>query len=177
MALVRRLKQRRLDAMTATEHAWKALQHTNDLIKIADAKAAAMLAADGVLVGILVRALPAQQLWLTDWLHAGLLLISIGSVGASLLFALRVFVPRLDPGASQSILFFDNVARQYSKAGDFVPPYRTTLSDTAKLEESLAEQIWATSRVTQRKFRNVTPAIWLFGFALIIALLASVMKS
>ncbi|MEU5853129.1 Pycsar system effector family protein [Saccharopolyspora shandongensis] len=177
MALALRLKHRRLDAMTATEDAWKALQHTNDLIKIADTKAAAMLAADGVLVGILVRALPAQQLWLADWLHVGLLLISIGSVGASILFALGVFVPRLDDETSHSILFFNNIARQYPKAADFVPTYQTTLGDATRLEESLAEQIWATSRVTRRKFRNAAPAIWLFGFALITALLASVTKS
>lgn len=160
--------------MTATEDAWKALQHTNDLIKIADTKAATMLAAGGVLGGILLRALPAQQLWLADWLHVGLLLISIGSVSASILFALRVFVPRLRTEASRSILFFDNIARQYSKATDFVPTYRTTLGDAARLEESLAEQVWATSHIAQRKFRNVTPAIWLFGVALITALLAGV---
>ncbi len=162
--------------MTSGEDAWKALQHINDLIKVADTKAAAMLAAGGVLGGILLRTLPAQQRWLVEWLHVGLLLISIGSVSASILFALMVFVPRLRTDASRSILFFDNIASRYAKAADFVPVCRRTLGDTARLEASLAEQIWATSRIAQRKFRNVTPAIWLFGIALITALLAGLVK-
>jgi hypothetical protein len=162
--------------MTSSEDAWKALQHTNDLIKVADAKAAAILAASGVLGGVLLRALPEQQLWLAEWPHVGLLLISIGSVSASILFALRVFVPRLRTEASRSILFFDNIVRSYAKVTEFVPVYRATLGNTARLEASLAEQMWATSRIARRKFRSVTPAIWLFGIALIIALVAGLVK-
>ncbi|GAA0538994.1 hypothetical protein GCM10011581_06090 [Saccharopolyspora subtropica] len=162
--------------MTSSDDAWKAIQHTNDLIKVADTKAGAMLAASGVLGGMLVRALPAQNRWLVEWPHVGLLLLSTAAVSASILLSLRVFIPRLRTDTSRSLLYFDNVARRYARAADFVPVYRAALEDPQRLEAALAEQLWATSRIARRKFRSVALAIWLFGAALVIALAAGLAK-
>ncbi|MGW3468584.1 Pycsar system effector family protein [Saccharopolyspora sp. NPDC000995] len=156
--------------MVNIEDAWKALQQTTDLIKAADTKAGAVLAASGVLGGVLVRALPAPQDWTTRGLYTGSLLVSLGLVSVSILLALWVFVPRLNADESRSPLFFDNAASWYSTSNAFTSAYRDLLEDAERLQLSLCQQVWATSRVAQRKFRAVTPAIWTFGASLIVAL-------
>lgn len=163
--------------MTNSEDAWKALSQTNDLIKVADAKAGAMLAASGVLGGTLVRAVPAPLLWGESPWHVVLLLVSLALVAASILLALKVFVPRLRTGRSRSLLHFDNIARRYARAADFSPACRSLFEQDDRLHEALAEQLWATSRIARRKFRSVASAIWLFGLALIAALAAGLLAA
>lgn len=160
--------------MANTEDAWKAFQHTNELIKTADEKAGAVLAAGGVLGGVLVNALPAQPWWSGTWLSTALLLASIVLVSVSILLSLAVFVPRLRPRESISPLYFDNIARRYRTPDVFSERYTEVLDHEDQLQHALSEQIWVTSRIARRKFRAVAPAVWFFGAALITALLAGV---
>lgn len=87
-----------------------------------------------------------------------------------------VFIPRLRNDRSQGLLYFGNIARRYTDPAEFIPAYRELLSDGPRLEKALAEQVWATSHIARRKFRNVTPAVWLLGIALIAALGAGLLK-
>ncbi|MFC7343057.1 Pycsar system effector family protein [Saccharopolyspora griseoalba] len=162
--------------MTSSDEAWKALQQTHDLIKVADTKAAAIVTGNGVLGGVLIKALPAHGTWSAAWPHVTLMLSSIAAVSASILFALRVFVPRLRNAQPESLLYFGTIARRYPEPTKFIAAYRRLLDDGSKLEEALAEQVWTTSHIARQKFRNVTPALWLLGLALITALLAGLLK-
>ncbi|SFT36687.1 hypothetical protein SAMN04487904_101521 [Actinopolyspora lacussalsi subsp. righensis] len=162
----------RLEAMVNTEDAWKTLQQTTDLIKVADTKAAAVLAANGVLGGVLVRALSAPNDWAARWLYAVLLLVSLALATLSIVAALWVFTPRLNTGHSRSLLHFDNIARCSPASDGFALAYRDLLEDGEQLQLSLTQQVWATSRIARRKFRAVTPAIWSFGTSLLTALAA-----
>ncbi|GAB3672549.1 Pycsar system effector family protein [Saccharopolyspora tripterygii] len=162
--------------MAHSEDAWKALQQTHDLIKVADTKAAAIVTGNGVLGGVLLKALPPHSAWPTAWPHVVLLLGSIAALSASILCALLVFAPRLRNDRPESLLYFGTVARQYADPAEFVPAYRKLLSDGPRLEKALAEQVWTTSHIARRKFRKVTPAIWLLAIALITALGAGLLK-
>lgn len=176
MALAFRQNHRTLGGMTSSEEAWKALQQTHDLIKVADTKAAAIVTGNGVLGGVLIKALPAQSTWPAAWPHVVLMLSSIAALSVSIVFALRVFVPRLRNAQPPSLLYFGTIARTYPEAAEFISAYRLLLSDGSKLEEALAEQVWTTSHIARRKFQNVTPAIWFLGFALFTALVAGLFK-
>src|SRR5699024_6365627 len=153
-------------SMSSSEDAWKALTQTHDLIKVADTKAGAILAAAGVLGAAVVRALPAMSGWHQKPWHVGLLLVSMVLIAVSIVFALRVFVPRLRLGDSGSLLHFDNIARRYANAAEFSVAYRSLFEHDDRLHKALAEQLWATSRIARRKFRSVGPAVWIFGAAL-----------
>ncbi|SFS52041.1 Pycsar system effector family protein [Saccharopolyspora flava] len=176
MALAFPNNHRTLEDMAHSEDAWKILQQTHDLIKVADAKAAAIVTGNGVLGGVLLKVLPPHREWPAAWPHVTLLLIGVAAVGASILFALRVFIPRLSNDRPQSLLYFGTIARRFAEPSAFLPEYRKLLGDETKLEKALAEQVWTTSHIARRKFRNVTPAIWLLGFALICALGAGLLR-
>lgn len=161
-----------LNAVTTAEDAWKALAQANDWIKVADTKAGAVIAASGVLGGFLLRAVPAPGHWGQDPWKVGILLVALAVVGTSALMSLRVFTPRLRTGEAPSLLYFDHIARCYPRPEEFTGPYLAMLRQEERLQESLAEQLWATSVIARRKFRSVTYAIWLLGAGIALAVAA-----
>lgn len=163
--------------MTNSEDMWKALSQNNELIKGADTKAAAIVTAAGVLGGVLVRALSLPLPWSHAPLHTTLMLCSIVLVGVCILLALRVFVPRLRMGQSRSLLHFDNIVRWHTTADEFSAACRSLFERDERIHEALAEQLWATSCIARRKFRTVTPTIWVFGAALVMSLAAGATAS
>lgn len=158
--------------MVNIEDAWKTLQQNTDIIKVADAKAGAVLAADGVLGGVLMKVLPSSDGWAGKWLYVGLLLCGLGLVSLSAISAIGVFTPRLNTDHSRSLLYFANIARWYPTPESFASAYGELLEDGEQLQLSLTRQVWATSRIARRKFRAVAPALWTFGAAVLIALAA-----
>ncbi|WP_406635123.1 Pycsar system effector family protein [Amycolatopsis sp. WGS_07] len=152
--------------MTDTEDAWKTLLQTNDWIKVADAKAAATLAASGVLGSVLARSAPGPTAWRQEPWLASLTMLSLTLTVISAFFALRVFAPRLRAGEPRSLMYFDHIARRYPKALDFKLTFICMLDRDGLMRESIIEQLWANSRVARRKFKQVAYAIWLLGGAL-----------
>ncbi len=155
--------------MTNAEDAWKALTQANDWIKVADTKAGLVLSASGVLGGSLLHGMPAYEQWAQQAWRTGLLLTALALACASALMSLWVFAPRLKVGEPSSLLYFDHIARRYSHPREFSRPYLAMLRREDRLQESLADQLWATSTVARRKFRHVTPAVWLLGTSLFVA--------
>lgn len=143
---------------------------TTDWIRVADTKAAAILAGGGVLGGVLVRAFPVVAQWWSQPWHCGFLLASLALVTTSGLLALTVFAPRLRSGGRRSLIYFDHIAAKYSRMADFKTAYLAMLDREGQLREALAEQLWATSRIAREKFRRVTVSVWLLAGALITAI-------
>ncbi|AUI60392.1 Pycsar system effector family protein [Amycolatopsis sp. BJA-103] len=152
--------------MADTDDAWKALLQTNDWIKVADAKAAATLAASGVLGTVLVRSAPGQNAWRQEPWLASLAILSLILTVISTFVALRVFAPRIRTGEPRSLMYFDHIARRYPKALDFKHAFIGMLDRDGLMRESITEQLWANSRVARRKFKQVAFAIWSLGGAL-----------
>lgn len=155
--------------MTNAEDAWKTLAQVNDWIKVADTKAGAVLSACGVLGGAVLHGMPPQQQWAHQPWTVGLLFTSLALAAASALMAMRVFAPRLKAAEPTSLLYFDHIARGYARPERFSQDFIEMLDSDNHLRESLADQVWATSTVARRKFRHVTPAVWLFGISLLVA--------
>lgn len=167
---------RTLGYMASTDDAWKALAQTHELIKLADTKAGMILAASGVLGGLLLRAAPSPPHWTEHPLHISLLLLSVGLVAVSILLSLWVFVPRIRADGARSLLHFDNIARRYADPAEFLAASRSLFEHDERVQRALSEQLWATSHIARRKFRTVTPAIWFFGLGVLAALAAGVVS-
>lgn len=155
--------------MTNADDAWKTLSQVTDWIKVADTKAGVVVSASGVLGGAVLHGMPPQQQWTQRPWTVGLLFMSLVLACGSVLMALQVFAPRLRADEPTSLLYFDHIARGYAQPERFSQDYLALLDSNDRLHESLANQVWATSTVARRKFRRVTPAIWLFGASLLIA--------
>jgi len=151
----------------STDDSWKSLGQVNEWIRFADAKATAVLAASGVLGGLLVRSIPNVVEFKIHPARATLLSIAILCVGASALITLRTFAPRLRTGEARSLIYFDHVARRYANDRPaFVDSYSSLTSSQERLTRELAEQIWANSHVARRKFRRVSFAVRFLGLAM-----------
>ncbi|WFE30977.1 Pycsar system effector family protein [Micromonospora sp. WMMD975] len=127
------------------------LQQANDMIRFADVKAAAVLAAAGVLAG----QLPSDQ---RSWTN-GVLLVSGVCIALSALLALYTLAPRR-AAAAWSLHYFDHVARRYG--GDreaFIDAWVEQAADGDAFEREIIGQIWAANIVAHRKFTQITWSI------------------
>jgi hypothetical protein len=151
----------------SSEQAWKALQQVNDWIKVADAKATALLAASGVLGGLLAKSAPTPADFRTRPLVAALLATSLICVGFAVLVTLRTLAPRLRTGEPRSLLYFDHVGRRYARSLDkFADNFSQLLDHESDYRRHVIEQIWANSKVARGKFRRVAFATYALGGAM-----------
>ena len=149
------------------EDCWKVLQQINEWIRFADAKAVAILAASGLLGGLVVKSIPAHQELFRHPVRTLLLAFAMICVGSSSLIAIRTVAPRLRAGETRSLVYFEHIARRYANDRNaFVDNFLGLGSDDV-LARQAAEQVWANSIVARRKFRRVAYAMWLLAFAMI----------
>lgn len=160
----------------ANDDAWKALTQANDWIKVADTKAGVVMAVNGVLGGVMVKALPTRNSWTHQPWQVILTFLTLACIIGSAFTALRVFAPRLRTGEPRSLIYFDHIAKRYPKVADFKPVFIAMLSHEEQLQSALAEQLWANSRVAKRKFKHVAIALWLLAAALILALTTGLLE-
>lgn len=152
------------------DEAWKSLTQVNEWIRFADAKAGAVLAASGVLGGLLVTSIPSREDFAIHVVRSILLSAAIVCVGASTLITLRILAPRLRTGEARSLIYFSHIARRYADDRNaFVENFLSLVNDGDRHAEHVAEQIWANSRVAHQKFKSVTFAIYLLGVAMVAA--------
>ncbi|WFE93503.1 Pycsar system effector family protein [Micromonospora sp. WMMD987] len=128
------------------------LQQANEMIRFADVKAAAVLAAAGVLTGQLPSA---HGPWAT-----GILLVASVCIVLSALLALYTLAPRREGAPAWSLHYYDHVARRYGDDQEaFVDAWVVAAADEAAVERAIAGQIWAANMVAYRKFTRITWSI------------------
>jgi len=149
---------------------WKSLQQVNEWIRFADAKAVAILAASGLLGGLVVKAIPHYRSLAAHPVHTVLLGLAMVCIGASAITTLRTITPRLRAGEARSLLYFEHIAKRYSadRAG-FVENFLNLLDDDARLARQVGDQLWANSLVARGKFRRVAYATWFLSGGMIFA--------
>lgn len=129
-----------------------ALQQANEMIRFADVKAAAVLAASGVLAG----QLPSAH---ASWAKAVLLVASVCIVFSALL-ALYTLAPRRQPTSAWSLHYYDHVARRYGDDREaFIDAWVKETTDEDAFERAVVGQIWAANMVVYRKFTRITWSI------------------
>ncbi|WP_430495935.1 Pycsar system effector family protein [Micromonospora trifolii] len=136
------------------------LQQANEMIRFADVKAAAVLAAAGVLAG---RLPSAHGPWAT-----GVLLVAGACVALSALLALYALAPRRQV-TTGSLHYYEHVARRYGNDQEaFIDAWLEAAADINAFERAVLAQIWAVNMVASRKFTRVAWSIR----ALVIGLVA-----
>jgi hypothetical protein len=127
------------------------LQQANEMIRFADVKAAAVLAAAGVLAG----QLPSED---RSWAK-GVLLVAGVCIALSALLALYTLAPRR-AAAAWSLHYFDHVARRYGDDREaFIDAWTEQAADEDAFKREIIGQIWAANMVAYRKFTQITWSI------------------
>lgn len=152
------------------------LGFVNDWLRFAEAKNAALLAANSAIVFGLLRSLVSLQslpAWVSIYLY-----VAIGAIGVSAALSMLSFVPRIRlpwiaatrrPSAEDNLLFYGDItgygARSYLEAlyqrSAIEPP------EVSDLEEDYAEQIIVNSRIALMKYRFFAFAAWITLSALL----------
>jgi len=128
------------------------LHQANEMIRFADVKAAAVLAAAGVLAGQLPSAHGA-------WANGVLLLAGV-CIALSASLALYTLTPRRQVTAAWSLHYYDNVAQRYGNDREaFIDAWLEATADEQGFERAVAGQIWAANMVAYRKFTRITWSI------------------
>jgi hypothetical protein len=170
----------------SSETLWKVYGTVNEWVRFTDAKAAAILAADGVLAGFAASLLKDNR---AEVLGSAPLLVCVGlglgALGISVVYCVNCISPSLgflrpkflapspvavrDP--KESLIFFGHVAALES-AGDYALLTAEAFSDEAKLQAQLSQQVWANARVCLDKNKQVAWAVLFLSVALVLGALA-----
>lgn len=155
------------------ESLWRTYGTINEWIVLADTKAAAILAAQAVVLGLVVGAMPDpphttcahQQL---VWVLPLVSLTALVTIGSSL----WCIAPTLKVGEPQSVVFFAHVAECYETPELYVENARETWASEEKASAELGSQIWANSLVASRKYWRIAIATAGFAANLVLSVLA-----
>jgi hypothetical protein len=148
-----------------TEAAWRSLQSVNEWVRYADSKATAVLAVDGLLLGLIALRVPSVDDLQTNAAKVVLLFAALACAVVSVLLSLMIVLPidiRPGVGEERSLTRFVDVAAEFGTSrDDFVNSFLELVGDPARLRVDIARQIWSASVVGRRRYRLVA---WSIGF-------------
>lgn len=155
------------DASPNPDHAWKQLSMVNDWIRHSDAKAAATLAASGVMATVTFNLI--SRLDSRSCCTEAAVVVSVGLLIASVLFCGLTLAPRTRDkngrSGPPSPIYFGSVAANFTR-DSYRGELRTLAADPARLVDTLADQVHVNSGIATKK------ALWA-GWAIRSALTAA----
>lgn len=149
---------------------WNTYNAIVNWIQFSDAKAGAILATNGVVLGLAFSNFGFLQPILAKSVVFQLLFL-IGGVALylSLLLCVVCLMPTLAVGEPSSIVFFAHVAKESKKATDYRDAVNKVFIDSKELDQ-IADQVWAISTVAWKKYRAVGWAIRAFAVLVLCSL-------
>jgi hypothetical protein len=144
---------------SSSEDLWRTLQQVAEWIRFADAKAGAVVAADGVMIAFYAGRLDKPGVGLPAKLAlSGALLIA----ALSALFAVMTVAPRARRVGATSALHYDVIAAHPS-ASAFHGAAMTLHADRNRFDEALTNHVWTLANIAKRKY---TYAAWAIRIAI-----------
>lgn len=145
------------------ENLWKIYETINEWIRFSDTKATAILAINGVITGFYfsniaeLRSIIAQQLIAFIALD-----LVVSTIVISTLCSTFCIVPRLKIGKKSSLIFFFDIAKNFSTVGDYAEAVNQTLKNDTEIKTQIVNQIWANSKVAFEKYGWVKRSAYFF---------------
>ncbi|WP_460654660.1 Pycsar system effector family protein [Kribbella endophytica] len=146
-----------------TEQAWKILDVVTGWVRASEVKATAALAAGGVIGGTVYNLTKNETLSVAEIV---IVICSVASILGAALCAGACLIPRLWVKENpQNLIYFNHVARRYSRYEDYRSVFQELVVDEARLVDEISAQAWVNSKIARRKF------LW-SGWAIILVFLA-----
>ncbi len=170
------------DFAKAAEMQWRIYQANSEWIRFADIKAGALLTANGVVLATILSALKNNA----DVVRASLaaLILAVFS-GAALLVSAGCCLSCINPKTTRfhathdpktaSLLFFGHIAEFKTK--EAYQAQAKALGSEEVVFEQVSQQVWMNARVSRKKHRQVTLAVWSLAASIALALLAVLVTS
>jgi hypothetical protein len=150
-----------------TDNLWRTLEFVSEWVKFADAKAGAILAADGVLLALLIGQLDDSR---RSAVALAVLRCAIACAVSSGILAVWAVVPRVHSSGSDSLIHYGRI----SKFASF-ENYRDTVTAAHaagdEIPTALMLHIWTLSRVARHKYRLISWAVRLLAAAIGVGVL------
>jgi len=157
------------------DHYWGSINYVSGLIKSSELKAGLLLSFYGILLNFIFQS---KGNLLDKFSNDIILYILLGllfsSIGASIYFSVRCFIPRIEGKYDKNIFFFGDVISKYGNIKEFSKTFYNVSINEDKLFEQLGEQIYINSKIASWKFGNVNKAIRFLALALLLLLLLAV---
>ncbi len=135
---------------------WHLYSETANWLRFADAKIGGIIAGNALLLVLISKPLEvALQPPAPGAVHpyVWLLILTLVSVAASILFALLAIRPRPTAVQSQSLVYFMSIAKRYS-----AEKYREDFGESSEVqrEADMIGQIWELSVLADKKYRSIS---------------------
>jgi len=160
----------RLEKLAALQ--WRIYSDISDLIRFGDAKAGVLLATNGALAAVLLRALSDNKALSAT--HP-LLILMAGAAGLALMvsvaFCLKCIIPARRAHGRDSLLYFGHLAqRPEPEYEEYLQDAQARLGDPQEALRQISRQVWINARVADRKYEEIRRAVIAFGVSLVCAL-------
>lgn len=152
--------------MDPVESMWRTYEAVGNWVRFADAKAATLLGAEGVLVGF-IASRDARGLWL-NWFYMALSVAFSLTALLTAYYCTRCLAPQLSVDEPTSVVFFSHVAA-YKDAASYAEKARRVWTDEQKASKEICHQVWANSCVATKKYQWVRRSIWSFLASVVLA--------
>jgi hypothetical protein len=151
---------------------WNNYILTHDLIKFSDTKAAAILAADGVIALIIFANISNIKDYIVNDNTIQLLFI-IGTISycGSFFFAVLSIIPITQIDKENSILFFGHIAKNFKSSQDYENNAIKKLGEDNALISEICQEIWIDSLIAQKKYALVSWSLRLLGATFLICII------
>jgi branched-chain amino acid transport system substrate-binding protein len=148
------------------EFLWKVFTTINDWLKFSDTKAVALLLAQGVVITAGIPHVLASRDHILNNL-AQLVSLILGSIALliSIFIAVRSLISNFTSVVSKSIIFFGDIARDYSSGKEYI---KNLPEEEERFNEEVANEIVSNSIIAKKKYFAVSNAIKLFIGSMII---------
>jgi hypothetical protein len=145
------------------EMMWKIYEDIRELVKFSDAKAAAILAANGAILAIIFS----KSVDNVDFLIENKILLASIALGfvfgfGSIYCAMRAIEPRLDLGEPSSLLYFAHIASNFNNHYIYKLYAERAFGNESETSNQIAYQIWANSIVALKKYKKIQMALHFF---------------
>lgn len=147
--------------MNMNEDLWKTLSSVNEWVQFSEGKAVALLAAQGVLIGLLSQGQLGQEQNLeTAELTLGSIAVVLNAL--SMFYAFLCLNPRLKSSGGVSPLYFGSISSSFNSSNEYHDYYKDKMSDGASISKELCGQIFINSQIASKKYGNVAYSIRAF---------------
>ncbi len=154
------------------DHYWGSINYVQSLIRASELKAGLILSFYGILMNFIYQTFVVINM---DSSFQIVLYILLGiwfcCTVASIYFAVRCFIPRMEIKYEKNPFFFQDVISRFGSIKQFSKTFHEISTDEDALFDHLGQQIYIISKIAAIKFKNVQRSLQFLAYELVVLLL------